>query len=147
MSGTEAAKNAFAIGRCSTMRDKDKTLDLSSKRQPQSKLNRRRAWAQLKAKYLKDLQQQLDGITTILEIKDYNAIKKHAHRIKGTSGTYRLDTISKSVARLEQLADNRNPDAIVTTINEVKRLVELETSRLDSTAISSIDGPERVANG
>ena len=123
-----------------------KTYDSSPSRRPESKLDEE-AWAQLAAQYLRSLPQQLDRIRTTVEIKDYSTIKKQAHRIKGTSGTYRLDTISKSVAQLERLADSQNPDAIVTTINKVMRLVELETERLNSRLVSSTDSTERNANG
>jgi HPt (histidine-containing phosphotransfer) domain-containing protein len=129
------------------MGNNDKTFDSSPNQQLQSKPDRQQAWAQLTAKYLQDLPQQLDGIRTVLQIKDYTTIKKWAHRIKGTSGTYRLDTISKSAAQLEHLADSQNPDKIVTTINKVRRLVELETKKLNSQLVSSADSSEGVANG
>ena len=129
------------------MENNDKTFDLSSKQRPQSKLDREQAWAQLAAKYLHNLPQQLDEIRTMLKVKDYAAIKKHAHRIKGTSGTYCLETISQSAAQLERSADGRDPDAIVTIINKVKRLVELEASRLGSLTVFSVDGSERVTDG
>ncbi|MHC4483119.1 MAG: Hpt domain-containing protein [Planctomycetota bacterium] len=125
----------------------EKTFGSLSGQRQQSKLHGDRALAQLAAKYLRDLPQQLDGIKTTLAVKDYTAIKKQAHRIKGTSGTYRLDTISKSIAQLERLADSRNPNAIVTTIDKVKRLVELETKRLNSRPVSSAGRSERNANG
>lgn len=129
------------------MKNSDKTFDSSSNQQPQSKLDREQAWTQLAAKYLHSLPQQLDEIRTILELKDYAAIKKHAHRIKGTSGTYRLETISQSAAQLERSADSRDPDAIVTIINKVERLVELEASRLNSPTVFSADSSERVTDG
>ena len=119
------------------MEDSDKTSDSPAKKGPQSKTDCSQAWARLTAKYLHDLPQQLAAIRSILEAKDYAAIKKQAHRIKGTSGTYHLDTISESVAQLERLADSKNSEAIGATINEVMRLVELETNRLNSRAVSS----------
>ena len=128
------------------MGDNDKTFDSSPNQQLQSKPDRRQAWSQLTAKYLQDLPQQLDGIRAVLEIKDYTAVKKQAHRIKGTSGTYRLDTIAQSAAQLERVADSQTPTAIVATINKVMRLVELETDRLNSMAVSSVDTSERLAN-
>lgn len=139
--------NGFNIEQCRRMKSSDKTFDSSLNQQPHAKPDSEQAWAQLTAKYLRDLPRQLNGIMTILEVKDYATIKKQAHRIKGTSGTYRLDTISKSVAQLERLADSRNPDAITTAINKVIRLVEMETSRLNSQTCSSIGGPERNTNG
>lgn len=129
------------------MEDSNKTFDSSSNQGPGSKLERQQAWAQLTSKYLHDLPQQLDGIRSILEVKDYITIKKQAHRIKGTSGTYHLDTISKSAAQLERLADSQNPEAIVTAINKVKRLIEMETDRLNLRAGSAVSKSERGADG
>ena len=129
------------------MGSKDKVSDSSPSQRPPSEPGRDRAWARLAAKYLHDLPEQLDEIRTTLEIKDYSAIKKQAHRIKGTSGTYHLDAISKSVARLEGLADSQNPEAIVSTINKVRRLVELETKKLNSRLVSIGNTTERKPNG
>jgi len=117
--------------------DSDKTSDSPANKRPQSKTDCSQAWARLTAKYLHDLPQQLAAIRSILQAKDYAAIKKQAHRIKGTSGTYHLDTIYKSVAQLERLADSKNPEAIGAAINKVMRLVELETNSLNSRAVSS----------
>lgn len=127
------------------MGNNNKTSDSSSNQRPQSKLDHEQTWSQLKSKYLCDLPQQLERIRTTLEIRDYTKIKKQAHRIKGTSGTYRLEGISKGIAHLERLADSRNPDAIATAIKKVTRLVELETNRLNSPTVSSVDSSERIA--
>ncbi len=129
------------------MKNNDKTSDSLSNPQPQFKPNHEQAWAELTAKYLNDLPSQLNRIRSILELKDYAKLKNRAHRIKGTSGTYRLDTISKSAARLERLADSRNPHTIVTAINKVMRLVELETKRVNSRMVSSAGSGERNTNG
>lgn len=128
------------------MENNKKTFDSPSNRQSQSELDYDQAWAQLTSRYLRDLPHQLDGIRTALEVKDYSTIKKQAHRIKGTAGTYRLDAISKSAAQLERLGDTQNSDAIVAAINKLRRLVELETNRLNSLTVSSPDGPERNTN-
>jgi HPt (histidine-containing phosphotransfer) domain-containing protein len=156
------------------MGDNDKTFDSSSNTTPktpqkgaqthiytQSRAARDRAWIQLTWKYLNDLPQQLDGIRTILEIKDYSTIKKRAHQIKGTSGTYHLETISKSAAQMERLAEHRNHHAISSVINKVSHLIELETKRFGSrlqnfanelptnsqTASPQTDSSERPADG
>ncbi len=83
------------------MANNSKTYDSSPSRRPESKLGQEEIWVQLAAQYLHDLPQQLDRIKTTVEVKDYTAIKKQAHRIKGTSGTYRLDTISEGIAQLD----------------------------------------------
>jgi HPt (histidine-containing phosphotransfer) domain-containing protein len=109
--------------------------------------DREQAWVQLKAEYLQDLPRQLDGIRTTLQTRDYATIKNHAHRIKGTSGTYHLDSICQIAAQLERLAEDRNADAIAAAINKVLRLVELEAKRLNSSQIGSAPGAEGNANG
>jgi HPt (histidine-containing phosphotransfer) domain-containing protein len=109
--------------------------------------DRERAWVQLKTEYLQDLPHQLDSIRTTLEIEDYATIRNEAHRIKGTSGTYHLDSICQSAAQLERLAEDRNADAIATAINKVLRLVEMETKRLNSPEIRPAPGSERNVDG
>jgi len=127
--------------------DNDTILDLPPNQRPRANLKSRQRWAQLICEYLQDLPRQLDTIRAILEIKDYTKIKKQAHRIKGTSGTYRLDAISESAAQLERSADAQNPDKIATTLNNIVSLVEMESGRLNSHAALSSDGPERTADG
>lgn len=129
------------------MENSDKTFDSRPNQHPQSNLDHDQAWAELTSRYLHDLPQQLDAMRTTLEEGDYAKIKKQAHRIKGTSGTYHLDAISKSAAQLERLADSENPNAIAVAIDKVKRLVEAETTRLNSLGVSSTDSSERNANG
>jgi len=155
------------------MGDNDKTFDSPSSeapktsqngaktpQHPQSPVASDRAWTQLTWKYLNDLPQQLDGIRTILAIKDYSTIKKKAHQIKGTSGTYHLETISQGAAQMERFAEHRNHHAISSVINKVSRLIELETKRFgsrlqnyanevptSSQTASQTDSSERRADG
>ena len=129
------------------MPDNDKTLDLPSNQHPQSNLTRRQAWAHLTAEYLNDLPQQLEQIRTMLKLKDYAAIKKNAHRIKGTSATYRLDDIAQSAAQLHSVSDTQNPNAIVAIINKLARLVEMHANKPNSPTISPVDDNERLING
>ncbi|MHC4616571.1 MAG: Hpt domain-containing protein [Planctomycetota bacterium] len=128
------------------MEDSDKNLNSSPNQHSGSTLDREQAWTRLAVEYLRDLPEQLDAIRNGLELKDYNTIKKQAHRIKGTSGTYRLERISRNVAKLEDSADSRNPDAIANGIAKVMRLVELETRRLKSRLVT-LNRRERNANG
>jgi HPt (histidine-containing phosphotransfer) domain-containing protein len=120
---------------------------LSPSQRPQSEPIQEQAWAQLAVQYLRDLPQQLDKIKTSVETEDYYSIKEQAHRIKGTSGTYHLEAISRTAALLEHLADSQNTDAIVTIIHKVMRLVELETKRLNAQLGSSTSNSEGKANG
>ena len=74
--------------------------DLRSIKRSQSEHNRRQTWEKLTTEYLHDLLHQLDGIRDMLEAKDYAMIKHRSHRAKGTSATYRLNSISKNYAQL-----------------------------------------------
>ncbi len=129
------------------MENNDTTSDLPSNQRQRPNLKPRQGWARLMSEYLQDLPRQLNAIRAIVEIEDYAEIKKQAHRIKGTSGTYRLDAISKSAAQLEQSADAQNPDKIATALNNIVSLVKMESSRLNSQAVLSSDSSERTANG
>ena len=120
--------------------------DSRSNKRPQPEHNLQQTWEKLTTEYLHDLLHQLDGIRDMLEAKDYAMIKRRSHRAKGTSATYRLNSISKNFAQLEILADNQNPDAITNTINEIMQLVELELNRVSSQT-SSPDNSERNING
>jgi HPt (histidine-containing phosphotransfer) domain-containing protein len=141
--GHRQVGSRLASGDRGSVEDNDKILDSPSNPRPQDD----REWIQLTSKYLNDLPQQLDGIRTTLAVKDYAAIKKQAHRIKGTSATYRLERISQSVAELERLADSQNAEAIVSLIDKVRHLVDLEVKRLNSSPLSPPDGSERNSDG
>jgi len=139
--------SGLAVGHCGRMNRNDRIADSVSNQQRRSELGCKQGWAELTSKYLHELPQQLDGIRARLEVKDYATIKKQAHRIKGTSGTYRLEAIAKSAAQLERLAESQNAKAIATVINKVKRLVERQAGRLNSQAASANDRAERNTNG
>jgi len=128
------------------MRREDETTDSFVNKGTQSLLGGNTTWAHLTAKYLRDLPRQLDGIRDILELRDYGKVKTHAHRIKGTSGTYRLETISRGAERLEHLAESRNPDKIAAAINNVKKLVDMEAAKLSPAAVPQ-DSRERNQDG
>ncbi|MHC4260777.1 MAG: Hpt domain-containing protein [Planctomycetota bacterium] len=129
------------------MTDNRRIYGLSPSRRPKSEPLQDQAWAQLAVQYLRDLPQQLDKIKTTVKAEDYSAIKEQAHRIKGTSGTYHLDAISRTAALLERLADSQNTDAIITIIDKVMRLVELETKKLNAKLVPSTSNSEGKANG
>ena len=128
------------------MLDDEKNLDLSSNQPPQSKPARRQSWEHLTAEHLNDLPRQLDELKTMLKQKDYAAIKKHAHRIKGTSATYRLDDISQSAAQLQHIADTQKPKAVSALIDKLARLIQLQADRLNSLTLSSMDDSERLTD-
>lgn len=121
--------------------------DFSSHRQAQTDSERKSAWVRLTAEYLHDLPRQLDEIRVSLVARDYPAIKQYAHRAKGTSGTYHLDSIAKMFADLEQLTEKRNSDEIAATLSRIGSLVELETEKFSRSTASLSDRSERNTSG
>jgi len=106
---------------------------VSEKEAPESLsiADRRRRLVQLTAKYLQQLPQQLADIKAALEDQNYALVKIHAHNIKGTSGTYHLDSISESAAQLEYLADEQNKEESLNTVNEMMRLIKEQIRKLE----------------
>ena len=99
-------------------------------------------WSHLVSEYLRDLPGQIKSIRATLQIKDYAKIKKQAHRIKGTSGTYGLQTISKNAAQLEQSAETKDPDRIIIAINNITTAIAIETIRQNSKSPSPTAKPK-----
>lgn len=128
------------------MGNTDKGSDSSSSQSPAPDLKTGAGWAHLVSRYLSDLPRQLNSIRAILEIPDYAKIAQYAHRIKGTSGTYGLETISKNAAQLEQSADTHDSGRIVTAINNMTRSVEIESVRLNPQSAVASNSRERSAN-
>jgi HPt (histidine-containing phosphotransfer) domain-containing protein len=129
------------------MREKTPLTNPASPKQEDSAAQPKSAWDKLTARYLDDLPRQLDGLFEILELKDYGTIKAQAHRIKGTSGTYRLETISKGAAQLESAAQGRNHQSITRAIENVRKLVEMESTRISLKSLAAGGDPERISNG
>lgn len=107
----------------------------------------RRKWVKLKAKYLYALPEEIAHIELSLSKKDYAPAKKCAHRIKGTSATFGFGEISRSAARLEQLAASHCEQEYSGAVNEIMRLVEHEIRLLDFQRSPDLDRNERDANG
>ncbi|MHC4560162.1 MAG: Hpt domain-containing protein [Planctomycetota bacterium] len=129
------------------MEENGKTSDFSSYKKIQRETDSRRALLELTGEYLHDLPRQLNEVMLMLEAKDYAAIKHHAHRAKGTSGTFLLDSISKNFAELELLAERRNSEAIVEIVGKISSIVELETEKLNPPTTSSSNNSEGNTNG
>ena len=139
------------------MENDGKNLDSAQKTPSPTTLNHRQGWAELTAEYLLDLPDQFEQIRRKLEIRDYSAIKKHAHRIKGTAGTYHLDDIATAAKALEQFAENRDRSGIERTLTAVIRMIKTgpaaqnppNASSADGLTVdaSSIDGSAEAADG
>lgn len=128
------------------MTENAKHSELSSRLQP-SDIKKAKAWAELTSRYLDHLPGQLEGLRAFLDVKDFRKIKEGAHRIKGTSGTYRLSAISKGAAELEIFADKENAEGIDVAIKEMMRLIVAETNKHKSQAISTSEESEGPTNG
>jgi HPt (histidine-containing phosphotransfer) domain-containing protein len=129
------------------MANNGKSCDSASSNGAGSGQGRRQGLARLAVEYLRDLSQQLDKMRNSLQMEDYGAIKKDAHRIKGTSGTYQFERISQSAAHLERLAESRDSQAIANTIDEVMRQLEVETKKLKSEQLCPTSDSEGESNG
>ncbi len=118
-----------------------------SNRASQDKCKYQQAWLQLTREYLNDLPGQLEQIRTVLGLNDYAKIKRHAHRIKGTAGTFDLKSICQNAAELEHFADGKNKQAVTFAIKEIARLVELESKKRSLSTVHSGNSSERNKDG
>jgi HPt (histidine-containing phosphotransfer) domain-containing protein len=129
------------------MANNGKSCDPASSNGTGSEQNGRQRLARLAVEYLRDLRRQLDEMRGSLQIEDYGAIKKDAHRIKGTSGTYRFEHISEGAGQLERLAESQDSQAIATTIDKVMRLIDAETKKLKSEQLCPTSDSQGQNNG
>jgi HPt (histidine-containing phosphotransfer) domain-containing protein len=93
---------------------------------------RPKAWAQLAGMYLQDLPHQFESIRQALESNDFKTIKQLCHRIKGTAGTYHLNSIFKSASALEQLANKGDADGISNALEQISIRIKQEIRLLHS---------------
>ena len=114
--------------------------DSSSPQQARHGSHQTQAWQQLTREYLRDLPRQLDVVAHLLAKKDYGAIRDHAHRMKGTSGTYRLSSIAEQLARLESLAVDQDEKQIAALLDTISLQVEREAEAMASPAAPHGDG-------
>lgn len=128
------------------MANTDKGSDSSSPQGPAANLKTSGNWSHLISRYLSDLPRQLNSIRAILEIPDYAKIKQQAHRIKGTSGTYGLETISKNAAQLEQSADAHDREDVARALDRMIKSVETQNSAMNPQSAASSNSRERTAN-
>ncbi len=104
-------------------------------------VRQKKAWAQLAGMYLQDLPHQFESIKSALESHDFNTIKQLCHRIKGTAGTYHLDSIFKIVSAIELLADKGDADGVSNALEQIPTLIKQEIRLLHSPQ------SERTADG
>jgi len=128
--------NTHALRELLQMHEESKTTKMATAGKVRATSGEASAWQKLTVKYLDDLPRQIEGIFNILEVKDYGKIKSQAHRIKGTSGTYKLETISRSAAELERAAASEDAEKIASALKDVKRVIDMENTRLKLQAIT-----------
>ncbi len=93
---------------------------------------RPKAWAQLAGMYLQDLPHQLDSVRLALESNDFKTIQQLCHRIKGTAGTYHLDSIFKIASALELLANKSDTEGVINALEQIPSLIKQEVRLLHS---------------
>ena len=128
------------------MANSDTVSVSSSSQRPAPNLKTGGGWEHLVSEYLGDLPRQLNSVRAILEIPDYTKIKQHAHRIKGTAGTYGLEAISQDAARLEQSAEAGDREDVALALGRIIKSVETRNSRLNTQSATSSNNCEGGAN-
>jgi HPt (histidine-containing phosphotransfer) domain-containing protein len=98
----------------------------------QSRAVRPKALAQLAGMYLQDLPHQLESMRLALESNDFTTIKQFSHRIKGTAGTYHLNSIFKSASAIELLANKSDADGVSNALEQIPTLIKQEIRLLHS---------------
>jgi HPt (histidine-containing phosphotransfer) domain-containing protein len=96
---------------------------------------------------LRDLPRQLDVVGRLLAQKDYGAIRDHAHRMKGTSGTYRLNSIAEQLAQLERLAVDQDEKQIAALVDAISSQVQRKATSMESPEATHDTGKLGETNG
>lgn len=82
--------------------------------------------AKIRCDYLSDLPKQVDVFLPLLQNADFDAIQKHAHRIKGTSGTYHFAEIAAVMQTIEKLAIQQDAEAIGAKLECLDGVIECQ---------------------
>lgn len=85
--------------------------------------------ARMRLAYLADLPGQIHVLTSCLEQRQFDIVKKHAHRIKGTSGTYRLGEIAELMAAVETAIAAKQADVVRGKLDAMPDVIETLTRR------------------
>ncbi len=83
--------------------------------------------AKIRMAYLADLPGQIAVLKSLLDGGDFAGVQKHAHRIKGTSGTYRLFEIADVMKAIEQFADDGDAALIHVKLDELVEVMDALT--------------------
>lgn len=74
--------------------------------------------------YLPYLQEQLVELSNSWDQRDFDAVAKIAHSIKGSAGTFGLDQFTQPAMKLQHLAADRQEDAIEAAVAHLIQLAE-----------------------
>lgn len=111
-----------------------------------SAVNHCEDFRKLTGRYLRNLIEEFDRIKLTAKKGNCAFIKAEAHRIKGTSGTYGLETISENAAQLEHLAEESALERIITKIDEIIQLIKDETEQMEIEDASKISKSKGQTN-
>jgi HPt (histidine-containing phosphotransfer) domain-containing protein len=73
---------------------------------------------------MQDLDNDLKIMREALQNKDYIFIEKISHNIKGVSGGYGFDELSKMAGLLEEMAKEKESTAIKETLNKISHYLK-----------------------
>jgi HPt (histidine-containing phosphotransfer) domain-containing protein len=95
----------------------------------QATIQQQQAWVKLTLRYLADLPEQIAALGRCLDQGDLESLQQLAHRAKGTSGTYRLASLSEHFSHLENLAVQGDVQDIPPLLTQLSALVAEATER------------------
>ncbi len=74
--------------------------------------------------YLPYLQEQIAELSNAWDQREFDAVAKIAHSIKGSAGTFGLDQFTEPAAKLQHLAAKRQEDAMEAAVTQLVLLAE-----------------------
>lgn len=80
--------------------------------------------------YIEDAPKNLSAIKDALQIKDYKAVKLHAHKLKSSSRALHAEVLALIAADIEVVALNNNDVEIAALINKLEQPLQDLTKAL-----------------
>ncbi|HET8871158.1 MAG TPA: response regulator [Aquabacterium sp.] len=77
---------------------------------------------QLKARFMARLPGQLEALMSSWQTRDWMALTRQAHALKGSAACYGLDEVSSIAQTLERLARESNPTGVDEALSDLMRL-------------------------
>lgn len=79
--------------------------------------------------FFEDIRSDIRSMTEALDSKDYEAVRKLSHNIKGAGGSYGFDSISDIAKLLEYAGKNRDSESIQKHMRELSDYLDCVTVR------------------